>query len=68
MGCFSDSLTEEQRNEKHDFLMRCFNCGVYSNLKQMKDEDFKNRLYNENVKIAPLLKAKIDELIEKRNN
>ena len=67
MGCFSDSLTEEQRNEKRDFLMRCFDCGVYSNLKQMKDEDFKNRLYNEYVKLAPLLKAKIDELIEKRN-
>jgi len=64
MGCLVDPNTddislEETRRYEHYYLIIDYN--------KLKDINFKRRLYNENLKLAPLLKAKIDELIEKRN-
>jgi len=64
MGCSEDTITPGEC----DFFSRLMTTYIayfdYNNLCNMK---FKRRLYNENIKLAPLLKEKIDELIEKRN-
>ena len=44
-----------------------YNWWGISSIKQINDTNFNRRLYKENVELAPLLKAKIDELIEKRD-
>ena len=62
MGCLADPngmADEEWRRYSGYHLFIDYN--------KLKDINFKRRLYNDNLKFAPLLKAKIDELIEKRN-
>ncbi len=59
MGCFSEPLTNKEFEDRKNFFGICSRCGVYSSLKQMADDKFNNRLYNENKKLAPLLKEKL---------
>ena len=62
MGCLADlnATTDEEWRRYSDYHL-------FIDYNKLKDINYKRRLYNDNLKFAPLLKAKIDELIEKRN-
>ena len=62
MGCLSD-FNDPSRDE----LGRYCEFYKYIDYNKLKDINFKRRLYKEMLELSPLLKAKVLELIEKRN-
>ena len=63
MGCLSDfnDPTREELGRYSEFYN-------YIDYNKLKDINFKRKLYKETLELSPLLKAKVLELIEKRNN
>ena len=62
MGCLADpNAISDEESRRYDGYY------LFIDYDKLKDINFKRRIYSDNVKFAPLLKAKIDELIEKRN-
>ena len=62
MGCFVEP--EVMTNAEREEMSKLYSFVPY---KKSKDDKYMKRLYRENKELASLLKAKIDELIEKRN-
>ncbi len=64
MGCFCEP--DAMSKEEIEGISKLHRIGIFI---RNEDEDYKmkKRIAHENLELGPLLKAKIDELIEKRN-